>query len=734
MAIRLNHEAAAAFVPPSASNRKYGQQLVLQQQKFANDQRQGMQDRMYDQQREYRRTAYQLQKDQTDRFVDNQRMQEQQKFAEKMQKTGLDAQEKRAQQEMQMRAREQEMRRLEQLKQQQQMDDFDGIASGEFDEQTSKEIKELWRKKNQIPIDDNLDEAMKSEALGKVEERLNGLRGARVKAPSDEEKLNKNVWWVEPSGNYRRPDMQAFPDGPPEGWSIYDGNRKDGGSGGGARSQKSRQELPQLYEDYADMDNEKSIKELRAKKAELQDRALYGGKKYDTDQELEDAAYAELKGEYERQRGRISRGKQKTAAPAAPPQAGQPAAPPAQAPAAPPPAMGMQDLEPTYNADGTTASPSNPRIPTPGKPVKFVDENGRDVVRKVGDDGSIWQWVGGSEREITLDELGNEGPPPPVVPISSEQEQSLSDQQALLEREKRLATPAQSGQAVKPTLDVRFPKKSPFEDPAAAEAGPHGDWAKKIHADLLKEEDGQSVMHAQVGQPAASPMRAFHQDGRIFEQSPDGNWREVQPVASQPIQQADGSMWQQSPTDGAWRQVPAAVPEQPAREPFAMPPARPLQPGEEDGAATFGPKAPGVQQQPVDTLPMDQTGMQPSQQNVWAEFAAPEQELPQQKKEDATTLAKQPPAVQEDIDFDKLAESADESDRALYGELQNIYSKLVKSPQSPMIQNAISVVVNQQSNPKLAAQAYLYLQSQGIDLSKLSRPKKRQRAGMSGIR
>lgn len=620
MAIRFKYDAAAVAIPQNEARQRFGQQLVLQQQKYANDQRQSIRDNLYDQQKEYRQTAFQLQKAQTDRFVDEQRIKDQQAFAEKMQKTGLDAQEKRAQQEMQMRAREQEMRRLEQLKQQQQMDDFDGIASGEFDEQTSKEIKELWRKKNQIPIDDNLDEGMKSEALGKVEERLNGLRGARVKAPSDEEKLNKNVWWVEPSGNYRRPDMQAFPDGPPEGWSIYDGNRKDGGSGGGARSQKSRQELPQLYEDYADMDNEKSIKELRAKKAELQDRALYGGKEYDTDQELEDAAYAELKGEYERQRGRISSGKQKTAAPAAPPQAGQPAAPPAQAPAAPPPAMGMQDLEPTYNADGTTA--------VPGQPV------GDPMMR------------------------------PPMV-----------------------------------------------ADPSA-----------------------EAALPATQGQPAAAPMRVQHQDGRIFEQSPDGNWREVQPVASQPIQQADGSMWQQSPTDGAWRQVPAAVPEQPAREPFAMPPARPLQPGEEDGAATFGPKAPGVQQQPVDTLPMDQTGMQPSQQNVWAEFAAPEQELPQQKKEDATTLAKQPPAVQEDIDFDKLAESADESDRALYGELQNIYSKLVKSPQSPMIQNAISVVVNQQSNPKLAAQAYLYLQSQGIDLSKLSRPKKRQRAGMSGIR
>jgi hypothetical protein len=142
---------------------------------------------------------------------------------------------------------------------------------------------------------------------------------------------------------------------------------------------------------------------------------------------------------------------------------------------------------------------------------------------------------------------------------------------------------------------------------------------------MLADPGAEAALPAAQGQPATAPMRAYHQDGRIFEQSPDGNWREVQPVASQPIQQADGSMWQQSPTDGAWRQVPAAVPEQPAREPFAMPPARPLQPGEEDGAATFGPKAPGVQQQPVDTLPMDQTGMQPSQQNVWAEFAAPEQ-------------------------------------------------------------------------------------------------------------
>ena len=39
MPIKFKHEATSAYIPPSASNKKYGQQLVLNQQKYANDQR-----------------------------------------------------------------------------------------------------------------------------------------------------------------------------------------------------------------------------------------------------------------------------------------------------------------------------------------------------------------------------------------------------------------------------------------------------------------------------------------------------------------------------------------------------------------------------------------------------------------------------------------------------------------------------------------------------------------------
>lgn len=685
MAIRLNHEAAAVFVPPSASNRKYGQQLVLQQQKFANDQRQGMQDRMYDQQREYRQTAYQLQKDQTDRFVDNQRMQEQQKFAEKMQKNTFDMQQQRDQQEAlqraQMISKQQEMQRAAQLKAQERADDEDAMRTGGYDPVTASELKKSYSLETKIDLDDGMDEAMRADAHRQNIERRRKLQEARVPVPSMADQANRNLSHYVPSlQRFATPEeLQGLKQSDPniEVHVFQDGKMLPG---------PTPKQGPMTAQDYYRADDAKFNKDLASKMAPLQDKVDDGTLTLEDGQSVRDLAWKQMQEDYDF--------KQKALGGGQPAQGGQPAMPPMQgqqpvAPPAPveqPPVLGMQDLEPTYNADGTTA--------VPGQPV------GDPMMR------------------------------PPMV-----------------------------------------------ADPSA-----------------------EAALPATQGQPAAAPMRVQHQDGRIFEQSPDGNWREVQPVASQPIQQADGSMWQQSPTDGAWRQVPAAVPEQPAREPFAMPPARPLQPGEEDGAATFGPKAPGVQQQPVDTLPMDQTGMQPSQQNVWAEFAAPEQPnspAPQSLISQDMALApahpdfKAPPVstgkkdakgfvimsdgskvdprdsaamksgggVTQDVmrmnnpdgskkepvsekgmtleaapDFDKLAESADESDRALYGELQNIYSKLVKSPQSPMIQNAISVVVNQQSNPKLAAQAYLYLQSQGIDLSKLSRPKKRQRAGMSGIR
>jgi len=202
MAIRFKYDAAAVAIPQNEARQRFGQQLVLQQQKYVNDQRQGMQDRMYDQQREYRQTAFQLQKAQTDRFVDNQRIQDQQKFAEKMQKNSLDAQQQRdlqeAQQRAQMMAKQQEMQRVAQLKAQQRADDEDAIRSGGYDPITALELKKNYARETKIDLDEGMDEAMRADAHSQNLERRRKLQEARIAVPSLEDKYNQGVKYRDP--------------------------------------------------------------------------------------------------------------------------------------------------------------------------------------------------------------------------------------------------------------------------------------------------------------------------------------------------------------------------------------------------------------------------------------------------------------------------------------------------------------------------------------------------------
>jgi len=581
MAIRLNHEAAAAFVPPSASNRKYGQQLVLQQQKFANDQRQGMQDRMYDQQREYRRTAYQLQKDQTDRFVDNQRMQEQQKFAERMQKNSLDAQQQRdlqeAQRRSEMMAKQQEEQRVAQLKAQERADVEDAIKSGAIDQITASEIKKSWALDTRIDLNPEYDEAQRAEAHRENQWNRSKLQENRSQVPSLADMGNKNLQYYVPSmrGYVNREEAAKL--GPDVEVQVYqDGKLMPGPSARG----------PMSAQDYYRADGAMFKKDLASKMSELQGKVDAGEMTLEKGQDLRSLAWQQMQDDYNFAQQALGGSQPVQGGQAAQPpmQGGQPAMPPA--PAAQPPAMGMQDLEPTYNADGTTS--------VPGQPV------GDPMMR------------------------------PPMV-----------------------------------------------ADPSA-----------------------EAALPATQGQPAAAPMRVQHQDGRIFEQSPDGNWREVQPVASQPIQQADGT---------------TLAPGQQAAAPVAL--------GQQDKLQRDLDALRSLEAgQPTDALPIEQAGMQSPPQNAWTEVVAPEQQAAQSEASPADAVFVP--------DFTKLSEGAkDDEDRFVLGKLQGIYDK-----QSPDVQAAIGAVVDPGADPKLAAQAYLYLKSKGIDISQLAKPKKRQLPGMSGIR
>ena len=487
MAIRFQNDAAAVVIPPNQSSRKYGQQLVLQQQKYANDQRQLQQENMYDRQKQYMQNAFQLEQKKEQRALLGQ-----QALADLNAKQVFGAQKADAAKIAQKQAAEKaEKENIERIKKQQKLDDFDGINSGEFDPKVANRIKELWRRKNEIPIDKNLDEAMRAEESDKIEEELSGLRGNRIQAPSGAERANRNLSHYVPSlQKYATPEeLQELRKADPniEVQVFQDGKMLPG---------PTPKQGPMTAQDYYRADDAKFNKDLSSKMSELQDKLDAGEMTLQEGQDLRSVAWQQMQDDYDFKQKALGGGQPAQGGqPAMPPQAGQPAMPPAQAPAAQPPEMGMQDLEPTYNADGTTSAPGQP------------------------------------------------------------------------------AMPPQAGQ----------PLMSPIN------------------------QSEQPAAPAQAGQPASQPELIYNDgiggNGKVYERMPDGSVREFKEAAKQPIQQADGSLWQQSPEDGAWRVVPPAI--QPFRPEQPVLPSRPLQPGEEEGGSSFAHRAPGVQQQPTEALPMD---------------------------------------------------------------------------------------------------------------------------------
>lgn len=610
MAIRFKYDAAAVAIPQNEARQRFGQQLVLQQQKYANDQRQTMRDQAYDQQRQFAQNAFQLQREQERR---NQLGQ--QALADLNAKQVFGAQQadaaKIAQKQKERQAAEKaERENLARLKAQERADDEEAIKFGGYDPVTASELRKSYALDTKIDLNPDYDEAMRADAHRQNQENRRKLQESRIATPSMADRANQNLSYYVPSlQRYAKPEeLQGLKQADPniEVQVFQDGKMLPG---------PTPKQTPMSAQEYYRADGGMFKKDLASKMSELQGKLDAGEMTLEEGQDLRSVAWQQMQDDYNFAQQALGTNQPVQGGQAQPPQAGKPAMPPAQVPAAQQPAMGMQDLEPTYNADGTTSAPGQPAMQAPA---------GEPAVR------------------------------PP----------------------------------------------------------------------MLGNPDATALPEAK----AQPPMRVVHQDGRIFERAPDG-WKEVKNVATQPIQQADGTWVQQSPVDGAWRPVAPEIqpfrPEQPA-----MPPARPLQPGEEDGGAAFAPRAPMVAEQPVETLPIDQTGMQPPAQNVWAEVAMPEQQKPDEKMADVATLAKKPVASAAAPDFKKLSEKmTDSEDRVVLGKLQSMYDK-----QTPDIQSAIGVVVDAEADKEMRAQAYLYLKSKGIDMSQLAKTKKRQLPGMSGIR
>lgn len=675
MAIRFVNDAAAVVIPPNQSSRKYGQQLVLQQQKYANDQRQLQQENMYDRQKQYMQNAFQLEQEKERRALLGQ-----QALADLNAKQVFGAQKADAAKIAQKQAAEKaEKENIERIKKQQKLDDFDGINSGEFDPKVANRIKELWRRKNEIPIDKNLDEAMRAEESDKVEEELAGLRGNRIQSPSGAELANRNLKHYVPSlQRFATPEeLQELKKADPniEVQVFQDGKMLPG---------PTPKQGPMTAQEYYGADDAKFEKDLANRIGPLQDKIDDGTLTLEEGQSVRDLAWQQMQDDYNFKQKALGRGQPAQGGqPAMPPQAGQPAAPPAQAPAAPPPVMGMQDLEPTYNADGTTAAPGQPAMPP---------QAGQQAA---------------PPAQAAPPQTGQ--PAPPVEGPKEEADRSFVDENGI--KWKRVPSALYHGQYT--------PDTPPKEGMVVTwPGGIRHKWSQNGWIALGKASEAAPVQTPQVDQPASQPELIYNDgiggNGKVYERMPDGSVREFKNAAKQPIQQADGSLWQQSPEDGAWRVVPPAI--QPFRPEQPVLPSRPLQPGEEEGGSSFAPRAPGGMQQPAETLPVDQTGMQPPAQNVWAEVGVPGQQTLEQKPADVATPAKQPTATVVAPDFAKLSKNAaNDTDRVVLGKMQDAY----KNAKTPEIQDAIKVLVTPgvpASKKALAARA---LRAAGIDLNKL---------------
>jgi len=179
MAIRVKHEAAGIPASGGAGSpqRKYGQDLVMQQRKYDLDTKQRMQDNQFDMAKTWQNNAFQAQRDQQAAVNDASRF-----------NAGLAHREKLFGEE-----RKFQMEDMENARQRAMMDEarkmetgflMDAIENGEFDDITAREIQQSLMKEAEALANKGLDAAQRAEVLNQIKaERLRLTQKRRPKPP-----------------------------------------------------------------------------------------------------------------------------------------------------------------------------------------------------------------------------------------------------------------------------------------------------------------------------------------------------------------------------------------------------------------------------------------------------------------------------------------------------------------------------------------------------------------------
>jgi len=189
MGIRIRHDAAAVALPANSANRKYGQQLVMQQQQQKYQGQQAGYDRLFQLGRDQQQNAFQIGRDNAQKdFV---MVRDQQQNAFQMQRDQALGEQQLQQQQMEMR-----QKFMEDARKQSSGMIMDGIRNGEYDPVTARKLQQNLVNEAEALGNPQYDATQRAEALQKLRAERALLSANRLEKPPEptaQEQFEKGV-------------------------------------------------------------------------------------------------------------------------------------------------------------------------------------------------------------------------------------------------------------------------------------------------------------------------------------------------------------------------------------------------------------------------------------------------------------------------------------------------------------------------------------------------------------
>lgn len=316
MAIRLRHDAAALGSNLSGgggSNRKYGQQLVMQQRKYDMDQVNAMQDRAFDMQKQQMQNAWQANRDVMEAERENARMLKAAQINETA-RSREDA--RRAQQAMEARNLG-----LQDMERQSRVANFEqgrssitsmaqnALQKGNLPVDLQKKISDLVVARTSVLMDPKWDEPQRQQFLQDYNSQLTALLGQVPPETPAYEQANQNLRYYDPrTGKY----ASTFEPG--VGMEVYDPETK-------MRWQDpaSQQRGPMTAQDYYRTNPDRFEKDLANEMSVLQEKVDSGEAKFfESEDAMRQAAWERMQNAYNFRQNTLGGGMPQAAQPMAP--------------------------------------------------------------------------------------------------------------------------------------------------------------------------------------------------------------------------------------------------------------------------------------------------------------------------------------------------------------------------------------------------------------------------------